>query len=83
MRLPRDLSGGDLATLLRRHYDYRIGRQRGSHMTLTRTVGGTTHSVTVPRHRVLRMGTLSGILADVAAHLAVAQEEVRIKLFGG
>ena len=82
MRLPRDLSGEDLATLLRRHYDYRIGRQKGSHMTLTRTVGGATHSVTVPLHRVVRMGTLSGILADVADHLGVAREEVRVELFG-
>ena len=82
MRLPRDLSGEDLATLLRRHYGYRIGRQRGSHMTLTRTVGGSTHSVTVPRHRVVRTGTLSRILADVAAHLGVAREEMRVELFG-
>jgi predicted RNA binding protein YcfA (HicA-like mRNA interferase family) len=82
MRLPRDLSGEDLAALLRRRYSYRLVRQRGSHMTLTGTVGGVSHSVTVPRHRVVQVGTLSRIVADVAAHLGVTQDEVRRELFG-
>ncbi len=81
MRLPRDMSGGDLAAQLRRRYGYRIVRQRGSHMTLTVSVGGGTHSVTVPRHRALRVGTLSGIVADVAVHLGLTQDEVRAELF--
>ncbi len=34
MRLPRDLSGESLATLLRQ-YDYDVTRQTGSHMRLT------------------------------------------------
>ena len=66
MRLPRDLSGEDLAKLLRQRYGYHLVRQKGSHMTLTATVGGISHSVTVPRHRVIRVGTLSGIIGDVA-----------------
>ena len=82
MRLPRNLSGEDLAVLLRRCYGYRLIRQRGSHMTLTRTGVGGAHSVTVPRHRTVRVGTLSGIVADVAAHLGVTQDEVRGELFG-
>ena len=40
MRLPRDMSGEDLAGQLRRRYGYQLVRQRGSHMTLTRTSGG-------------------------------------------
>ena len=82
MRLPRDLSGEDLAVLLRRRYGYQVARQRGSHLTLTSIVGDASHSVTVPRHRSIRVGTLSGILADVASHLSVGQEEVRDELFG-
>ena len=82
MRLPRDLSGEDLAVLLRRSYGYRFVRQKGSHLTLSRIADGGSHSVTVPRHRTIRVGTLSGILADVAAHLGVTQEEVREALFG-
>ncbi len=76
------MSGEDLAALLRHHYGYRLVRQRGSHMTLTGTAGGVSHNVTVPRHRVVRVGTIGGIMADVAAHLGITQEEVRVKLFG-
>ncbi|MDE2903786.1 MAG: type II toxin-antitoxin system HicA family toxin [Chloroflexota bacterium] len=82
MRLPRDMSGEDLAALLRRRYGYQLVRQRGSHMTLTRTGGDESHSVTVPRHRALRVGTLGGIVGDVAEHLGVTQDEVRRELFG-
>ena len=76
------MSGEDLAALLHRCYGYHIVRQRGSHMTLTLTVGGVTHSLTVPRHRTIRVGTLSGIAADVAAHLDLSRDEVRAELFG-
>ncbi len=51
-------------------------------MTLSQTVGGVTHSVTVPRHRAVRVGTLSGIVADVAEHLGLTRDEVRAELFG-
>ena len=37
MRLPRDLSGRDLARRLKRQYGYRVTRTKGSHMTATRT----------------------------------------------
>ena len=76
------MSGEDLAVLLRRRYGYQLVRQRGSHMTLTRISGDEMHSVTVPRHRALRVGTLGGITADVAAHLGMTQDEVRRELFG-
>ena len=39
MRLPRDLSGRDLARCLGRHYGYTISRTRGSHVTVTRVFG--------------------------------------------
>lgn len=82
MKLPRDLSGEDLATLLRRRYGYHLVRQKGSHMTLTATLRGVSHNVTVPRHRVIRVGTLSGILSDVATHLAMPRAAVQVDLFG-
>ena len=79
MRLPRDLSGDDLAGLL---YGYRLIRQRGSHIRLTTTVQGTEHSVTIPRHRQVNVGTLSSIVSDVAEYLGLTQYEVRRALFG-
>lgn len=82
MRLPRDLSGRDLARRLERHYGYRVTRTKGSHMTATRTTDASRHSVTVPAHRELRLGTLDAIVTDVAAHLGVPKNAVREQLFG-
>ena len=45
-------------------------------------IGDVSHSVTVPRHRTVRVGTLNGIVADVAAHSGVTKDEVRSELFG-
>jgi len=62
VRLPRDLSGRDLAGLLRRHFGYEVIRQSGSHMQLRRTVP-REHRVTIPAGGRLRVGTLAAILA--------------------
>lgn len=80
MRLPRDLRGEELAVLPRR-YDYEVTRQTGSHMRLTTTRGGG-HHVIVPRHKSLRVGTLSAILRDVAEHLGIPRQTLLETLFG-
>jgi len=82
MRLPRDLSGREVARLLTRHYGYRVARTQGSHMTVMLTVGTDRHSVTVPRHRDIRAGTLDAIAGDVAKFLRLSKREVRETLFG-
>ena len=82
MKLPRDLSGAEVARRLARHYGYRVTRSRGSHMTLTLTTEGDQHQVTVPRHRHVRIGTLDAIIADVAAFLGSSKQAVRDTLFG-
>ncbi len=79
MRLPRDLSGRDLAAALRR-YGYAVTRQTGSHMRLTTSQGGV-HHVTVPDHENLRVGTLAAILTDVAAHLNRERDVLTAELF--
>ena len=79
--LPRDLSGADLASLLRR-YGYEVTRQTGSHLRLTSTARGTEHHITIPAHQNLRVGTLSGILADVASYLEMGKEELAEGLLG-
>ncbi len=81
MKLPRDLSGEEVARRLRRQYGYRVTRTRGSHMTATLAVGDKSHNVTVPRHRNLRVGTLSEIAGSVAAFLGLSKAEVREALF--
>ncbi len=80
--MPRNLSGMELAVLLRRRYVYNFTRQRGSHMRLTSSYMGYTHNVSVPRHNPLRVGTLDDILGDVAEYLEIGQDELMQELFG-
>ncbi len=80
MRLPRDLSGRELAALLYRHYGYEVARQTGSHLRLTTTVGGE-HRVTVPAGGSLRVGTLAAVLAEVAEHQGITRPELEERLF--
>jgi predicted RNA binding protein YcfA (HicA-like mRNA interferase family) len=79
MRLPRDLSGAELAKRLER-YGYRITRQTGSHMRLTTLTSGE-HHITVPQHGDLRVGTLNSILVDIADHLGIDKDELIQTLF--
>lgn len=80
MRLPRDLSGDDLVRALAR-LGYVETRQTGSHIRLTTSMGGE-HHLTVPRHRALRLGTLAGIVDEVAKHYRLGRDEVVQRLFG-
>jgi predicted RNA binding protein YcfA (HicA-like mRNA interferase family) len=80
LKLPRDLSGQQLAQLLRRH-GYEITRQTGSHLRLTSRIKGTEHHLTIPPHDVLRVGTLGAILADVAAYLDTDRAALIVELF--
>lgn len=80
MKLPRDLSGIELAKLLRR-YGYEITRQTGSHMRLTTFQEGQ-HHLTIPKHRSLKPGILNAILNDVAEHLSKSKKEIIEELFG-
>ncbi|MSQ14990.1 MAG: type II toxin-antitoxin system HicA family toxin [Dehalococcoidia bacterium] len=82
MRLPRDVSGVELASLLRR-YGYEITRQTGSHLRLTSNFMGREHHITVPRHDSIRVGTLSNILADAASYLEIGRDQLLEALFEG
>lgn len=81
MKLPRDISGDELASLLR-PYGYRLTRQTGSHLRLASTARGRPHHLTIPAHRALKVGTLSSILADVASYLEVERGQLLDELFG-
>ena len=82
MKLPRDLDGKKLASLLQR-YGYQVTRQTGSHIRLTSSLKGAEHHVTVPAHKEIRVGTLHTIVRDVAAYLDREQAELLDELFGG
>ncbi len=80
MKLPRDVGGLELANRLRQ-LGYEITRQTGSHLRLTSTFKGTTHHITIPRHPSLKIGTLSGILTEVASYLEMDRQQLIDKLF--
>lgn len=79
MKLPRDLSGRDLVQALSA-FGYVQTRQTGSHIRVT-TMAGGEHHVTVPDHDELRVGTLTAVLNDVAAHFGLSRDEVARRVF--
>lgn len=80
MKLPRDISGEELASLLTK-YGYKVTRQTGSHLRLTSTLKDTEHHLTIPHHRPLRIGTLSSIVNEVASYLELDRQSVIQELF--
>ncbi len=80
MKLPRDLSGADLAKTLKK-LGYVITRQKSSHIRLTTQQNGE-HHVTVPDHDPVKVGTLADILKDVADHFGLQRDELLDQLFG-
>lgn len=78
MKLPRDVSGDDLAKALK-VFGYKVTRQTGSHMRLT-TIESGEHHITIPWHDPLRIGTLAAILDDVAMHFQLSRDELMAKI---
>ena len=74
MKLPRDLTGNDLVKALAK-LGYVKVRQSSSHVRMTTTRNGE-HHVTVPMHYPIKVGTLRGILGQVAAHARFTLDEV-------
>lgn len=79
-KIPRDISGVEFTKLIRKNYGYEISRQMGSHIRCTTEVNGK-HSVTIPAHNPLKIGTLSSILSDIAVHFSMTKEQVIDNLF--
>lgn len=79
MKLPRDISGLELVRKLKK-LGYNQTRQTGSHIRLTTEQKGI-HHLTIPNHFPLKIGTISGILQDVASHFEVTKEEIIDRLF--
>jgi predicted RNA binding protein YcfA (HicA-like mRNA interferase family) len=62
-------------------YGYKITRQTGSHIRLTSTSKGFEHNITIPRHKPLRVGTLSSIVNEIAAYLEIERQKLVKELF--
>jgi predicted RNA binding protein YcfA (HicA-like mRNA interferase family) len=79
MKIPRDISGEELANLLRK-YNYQITRQTGCHIRLT-TIIKRKHHITIQRHKSLKVGTLNSILRDIAQYLEIDKQDLVNRLF--
>jgi predicted RNA binding protein YcfA (HicA-like mRNA interferase family) len=78
MRIPRDVTAGDLVKALA-CLGYHVTRQKGSHIRLTTDQGGEHHEV-VPNHNPVKIGTLRSILKSVAEHHRMTVDELLEKL---
>lgn len=75
MKIPRDLSGADLISILSRNFGYRRLHQVGSHVILE-TDSPRHHRIAIPDHNPLRIGTLNSILRAVASAQGVDKKDI-------
>jgi predicted RNA binding protein YcfA (HicA-like mRNA interferase family) len=74
MKLPRGVSAIQLIRALQ-HLGYAVIRQKGSHVRLLHE-GPPAHSISVPLHNPLKIGTFHGILADVAQARSISIQSI-------
>ncbi len=79
-KVPRDISGRELAKLLI-GYKYKIARESGSHIRLVSTYQEAEHKITIPDHQPIKIGTLNNILSDIAEYLKISKQKLIQKLF--
>ncbi|MDI9633249.1 MAG: type II toxin-antitoxin system HicA family toxin [Methanolinea sp.] len=56
--------------------DYRVVRQRGSHVRLKCTTPAGKYAITIPLHEEIAPGTLSDIISRVALWKGIPKEEI-------
>jgi predicted RNA binding protein YcfA (HicA-like mRNA interferase family) len=75
MRLPHDLDGSALIRKLQK-LGYKQVRQIESHVRLTCVVESREHHLTIPLPPPLRVGTLNGILTEIADFFDLSKDEL-------
>jgi predicted RNA binding protein YcfA (HicA-like mRNA interferase family) len=58
-----------------------VSRQKGSHIRLTCKFP-QEHHITIPNHDPIKVGTLSGILTDIAVSRNQTKEDLITEIFG-
>jgi len=74
MKLPRGVSAERLIRALER-LGYAVIRQKGSHIRLFHEAA-PTHSISVPLHNPLKIGTFHGILVEVAQAQSISIHDI-------
>ena len=80
MKIPRDISSKKLIVALEK-LGYTVIHQTGSHIKLkTEQKGG--HTITIPAHKELKLGTFNSIILEIANHFQITKWELLDLLFG-
>jgi predicted RNA binding protein YcfA (HicA-like mRNA interferase family) len=74
LKLPRGVSADRLIRALER-LGYTVIRQKGSHVRLFHEEA-PTHSISVPLHDPLKIGTFHGILVEVAQAQSISMQDI-------
>jgi len=74
VKLPRGVSAKQLIRALEK-LGYAVIRQKGSHIRLFHEAP-PIHSISVPLHDPLKIGTFHGILAEVAQARSIAIQDI-------
>lgn len=80
MKVPRDLDAKGLIRALS-VFGYSVTRQTGSHIRLRSAHTGKEHLITIPDHDPIKVGTVNGILNDVAQYLGISKQDLIVRLF--
>jgi predicted RNA binding protein YcfA (HicA-like mRNA interferase family) len=74
VKLPRGISAQRLIRALEK-LGYAVIRQKGSHVRLLHDAA-PVHSISVPMHDPLKIGTFHGILAEVARAQSISVQDI-------
>jgi predicted RNA binding protein YcfA (HicA-like mRNA interferase family) len=75
MKLPRNISGDQLADHICQRWEYTRINQVGSHIMLRTETPSRSRQV-IPAHTPMRIGTFSKILSQIAEHKQVTREDI-------
>jgi predicted RNA binding protein YcfA (HicA-like mRNA interferase family) len=79
-KVPRDISGRELANLLSK-YKYKKIRETGSHIRLVSSYKKSEHKITIPDHKSIKIGTLNNILDEIAGYVDLQKSKLVEELF--
>jgi predicted RNA binding protein YcfA (HicA-like mRNA interferase family) len=79
-KIPRNINAEQLIKKLGK-YGYKIDRQVGSHIRLSTTIIAEKHSITIPAHDPLKIGTLNKILNDISLYLNISKNDLIKTIF--
>jgi len=74
----RPLSGDEVIAILL-DFGFTIHSQKGSHVKLKRTAGGTAQTLTIPKHKEVDRGTLRAIFRQAARF--IPEDQLRNRFY--